>query len=125
MSKELFKSNESIEMYLETVYRLHQDNPNVKMSEVAAKLGVSKPSCHTAMAQLKDKGWIVQARYGDINLTQEGIKQGEIIFDRHKILTKWLMQDLGLDFELAEKDACRMEHVLSQETLDAIKEKLK
>lgn len=124
MSKELYKSNESVEMYLETVYLLSLKNENVKMSEVASTMGVSKPSCHSGMAQLKEKGWIEQARYGDITLTSDGLAKAKEIYGRHTLLTQFLQQTLDIDYELAEKDACRIEHVLSDEVIEAIKKKL-
>lgn len=124
MSKELFKNNESIEMYLETIYRLAQDNPTVKMSEVALQLGVTKPSCHVAMNQLKEHGYINQERYGGIELTAEGKRFGEKIFKRHQLLTQYLRETLDISLDLAEHDACRIEHVLSEETLVAIAKKL-
>lgn len=124
MSKEAFSNNESIEMYLETIYRLHLINPNVHMSDVAAELGVTKPSTHTAMTVLKKQGLIEQERYGDIHLTEAGLEQGKMIFHRHKVLTEFLIRTLDLDPQLAENDACRIEHVLSQQTIEAIEAKL-
>ena len=111
-------------MYLETIYRLHQIDPNVHMSDVASALGVTKPSTHTAMSVLKKQGLIEQQRYGDIHLTEAGLKQGQQIFHRHKILTEFLIRTLDIDPQLAESDACRIEHVLSQETVEAIEAKL-
>ena len=124
MSKEAFANNESIEMYLETIYRLHLKDPNVRMSDVAASLGVTKPSTHTAMSVLKKLGYIEQERYGDIHITQAGLEKGESIFHRHQVLTKFLIQTLDLDPTSAENDACRIEHVLSDETIKAIEKKL-
>ncbi len=124
MSKEAFTNNESIEMYLETIYRLHLENPNVRMSDVASALGVTKPSTHTAMSVLKKQGMIEQQRYGDIHLTPEGIEKGKSIFYRHQLLTRFLQQTLDLDEQVAENDACRIEHVLSETTIKAIESKL-
>lgn len=121
MSKELFKTNESLEMYVETIYLLSQDSPKVKMSEVASNLGVTKPSCHKAMAQLKDKGYILQEKYGDIELTEVGRTLGKDVYLRHQLLTYYLIHALNVTPMIAESDACRMEHVLSDETIESIK----
>ena len=120
MSKELFKTNESLEMYIETIYRLSLNDPKVKMSDVAASLGVTKPSCHKAMTQLKEKGYILQERYGGIQITDAGKELGNAIFLRHQLITYYLKHSLSLSDELAENDACRLEHVLSEETMNAI-----
>ena len=121
MSKELFKTNESLEMYVETIYLLSQDSPKVKMSEVASNLGVTKPSCHKAMAQLKVKGYILQEKYGDIELTEVGRTLGKDVYLRHQLLTYYLIHALNVTPMIAESDACRMEHVLSGETIESIK----
>ena len=120
MSKELFKTNESLEMYVETIYRLSLSDPIVKMSDVAANLGVTKPSCHKAMGQLKEKGYILQERYGGIQITEAGKALGNAIYLRHQLITYFLMHSLNIDATLAENDACRLEHVLSEETMEAI-----
>lgn len=113
---------ESGEDYLEAVLELEQKNGIVRSVDVAAHLGVSKPSVSKAMSNLKAAGYINQETYGDITLTEKGREYAQQVFDRHKILSEFFEKVLGVSRDTAGKDACRAEHVLSSETMEKILE---
>ena len=117
--------DESREMYLETILVLAMKNDFVRSVDVANKLNYSKPSVSRAVKNLLNEGAITVADNGHIQLTKEGLAEAEAIYEKHKILTKIFIEVLKLDPELAEKDACRVEHVISEETFQAFKKLLK
>ncbi|MDD5953098.1 MAG: metal-dependent transcriptional regulator [Oscillospiraceae bacterium] len=112
---------ESGENYLETILILHQKQGYVRSVDIANKLGYSKPSISRAMGILKTNGYITVEPSGNILLTDKGMEKASAIYDRHQTITAFLHQVLGLDVAVAEPDACRIEHVVSQETFDHIK----
>lgn len=114
---------ESGEMYLETILILKNKYGYVRSIDIAKELNYSKPSVSRAVAILKEDGYITNDPHGMILLTNKGMKIAESIYDRHKTLTKYLVW-LGVSEETAQTDACRMEHVISNETLEKIKEHL-
>ncbi len=111
---------ESGENYLETILLLERRNGIVRLVDIANELGVSKPSVNRAMGVLKKDGYILQELYGDITLTKAGRDRAGGILKRHKSITDFLSQVLGVDAETAENDACRIEHVISQQTAERI-----
>lgn len=113
---------ESGEDYLETVLALEEEKGVVRLTDVAQKLGVSKPSASRAMKVLQGNGYIHQESYGSIELTTKGRIKANQIYTRHKTLTTFLESVLGLEAEIAEADACRMEHILSPETMEKLSE---
>lgn len=115
------KIHESGEMYLETILVLFQKNGSVRSIDIAHELNFSKPSVSRAMGILKSAGLITMDEAGQINLTPEGKVKAESIYERHRIITAYLIKSLGLDPDLAEKDACRIEHIISQETFEKMK----
>ena len=115
------KSNESAENYLETVLVLSKRNPEVRSIDVATELGFSKPSVSVAMKNLRENGYVVINKEGHIFLTDAGREIAEMIYERHTLLSTWLIS-LGVSPETAAEDACRMEHVISKESFSAIKE---
>jgi DtxR family Mn-dependent transcriptional regulator len=117
--------SESMEMYLETILDLSQNGEPVHSVDVAKRLDVSKPSVNRALGILKDDGLIHHERYGSITFTDAGEAMARDVRERHDCITKFLIEALELDPSIAEKDACRMEHILSPETLDAIKAKVR
>ena len=119
------KTSESKEMYLEVMYNIEQRNEVIRSIDVAKALGYSKPSINRAINKLKEEGMITQEPYGQIMMTELGRATAEKIKNKHIHLTEFLVMSLGIDRETAEKDACRMEHVVSKETMDAVKEYLK
>ena len=114
---------ESGEMYLETIYVLLQKSKNVRAVNVAEELGYSKPSVSRAMGLLKNGGYIQVDKDGSISLTEEGRHIAENLYERHTVLTQILMA-LGIDEETATRDACRIEHVISEKSFTAMKEHL-
>ena len=111
---------ESGEMYLESIYVLSQRLTHVRAIDVGEYMGYSKPSVSRAMGLLKSGGYIAVAPDGSITLTDSGYETAEKIFARHTLITQ-LLVSLGVDESVASDDACKMEHVISDQTFDAIK----
>jgi Mn-dependent DtxR family transcriptional regulator len=111
---------ESGEMYLETILVLKNKYGYVRSIDIAKEMNYSKPSVSRAVTLLKEDGYIENDPHGMILLTDKGMAVAEKIYDRHKTLTKYLVW-LGVSEETAQSDACRIEHVISQESFDAIK----
>ncbi|MBR3825511.1 MAG: metal-dependent transcriptional regulator [Lachnospiraceae bacterium] len=117
-------TNESAENYLETILMLSKVRPVVRSVDIAEELGYKKSSISVAMKNLREKEHITVTKEGFIYLTDSGKAIAEMIFERHELLTKWLMS-LGVDEAIASEDACKIEHVLSCESFEAIKEHAK
>lgn len=117
-------NNESSENYLETILVLSRTHPVVRSVDVAEELGFKKSSVSVAMKNLRERNHITVTKEGYIYLTDAGMKIAEMIYERHELLSKWLAE-LGVSREIADEDACRMEHVLSRESFEAIKEYIK
>jgi len=111
---------ESGEMYLETIYILSQNSSTVRSIDVGAYMGYSKPSVSRAIGLLKTEGYIYTDEHGYLKLTALGEKNAKIIYERHTLLSQ-LFMNLGVDEETATKDACRIEHYISDKTFEAIK----
>ena len=111
---------ESGEMYLESNYVLSKKHPNVRSIDVVDYMGYSKPSVSRAVNLLKKGGFLQMDTDGTLTLTETGREVAEKIFERHTILSKYLMR-LGVSQETAAEDACKMEHVISDESFEAIK----
>lgn len=120
MSYQKHKSEESVEDYLETILILSEQLANVRSIDIANELNYSKPSVSVAMKNLRQRNYITVSEDGFIRLTKEGRSLAETIYERHSILSDWLIR-LGVDPEIAIADACRMEHDLSAESFAAIK----
>ena len=114
------KLQESGEMYLETIYVLSQDNPEVHSVDVASEMGFSKPSVSRAVNLLKDNGYLNIDKGGALSLTESGLEVATKIYDRHNTLSAFLTS-IGVEEETAVEDACRIEHVISDDTMAAIK----
>lgn len=112
--------HESGEMYLETIYVLGQKQQNVRSIDVAEKMGFSKPSVSRGVSILKQQGYLTVDGNGFLELTDSGMDLAKKIYERHTILTEALVR-LGVDPEIAQQDACKMEHIISDETLNAFK----
>ena len=117
---ELPKIQESAENYLETILVLKERNGSVRSVDIAAEMGFSKPSVSVAMKNLREQGCISVGEDGLISLTEKGLQIAESVYERHTLFTQWLIS-LGVNAETAAEDACRIEHVLSRETFEAIK----
>ena len=111
---------ESGEMYLETIYVLSQNGGSVRSIDVSEHMGYSKPSVSRAIGILKKDGYINVDRSGFISLTDAGKEHAEKIFERHTIITEFL-KNLGVDAKTAAEDACKMEHIISDASFEAIK----
>lgn len=116
----ILKIQESAENYLEAILMIGQRQSYVRSIDIAVELEVSKPSVSVAMKNLRENGYILMDSDGHITLTEAGQKIADTMYERHVLLSKWLIQ-LGVNKEIAVKDACRMEHVLSPESFEAIK----
>lgn len=117
----LYKSGED---YLETILMLHLKQNYVRAVDVAHELEVSKPSVSRAMGILRDGGFIRIAEDGNILLTETGSEVAERIYERHRVLTQWLT-DIGVPEEIAAADACKLEHDISAESFECLKEHLR
>ena len=115
---------ESGEMYLETILVLYDVKGAVRSIDVAEYMGFSKPSVSRAMGILKNNDFIVIDKEGYITLTEKGKSTAEKIYERHKVLSSLLI-NLGVSEKTATDDACRIEHVISDETFNAIKNYVK
>lgn len=111
---------ESGEMYLETIYLLSKEGKNVRAIDVGEYMGYSKPSVSRAVGILKKGGYVVTNEDGYLVLTEEGRKVAEKTYERHEVLTR-IFVGLGVSKETASEDACRIEHIISDETFAALK----
>ncbi len=114
-------NNESQEMYLETILKIKNKKGNVRSIDVAEELGYSKPSVSRAVGIMKKDGYIEVRQNGAIELTEIGRAKAESVFARHKSLTDAFVK-MGLDFSDAEQNACRVEHVITDDAFKAIKD---
>lgn len=112
--------HESGQMYLETILVLSKTMPSVRSIDIVEHMGYSKPSVSRAMGLLKSGGFIRMDEDGYISLTDEGREVAETIYERHTILTEALVR-LGVDQETASEDACKIEHAISDRSIEAIK----
>lgn len=116
---------ESGENYLETILILSKRNGSVRSIDIATEMDFTKASVSRAMSNLKRENYIIMEADGRIVLTKEGLKKATAVYDRHITLTRFINEKLGVDLEIAEKDACRIEHIISPETFAGIKAALK
>ena len=115
---------ESGENYLETILVLRKRNGQVRSIDIARELEFSKPSVSRAVGILKDEGFIVIDENGYIELTEKGRKKAEDVYERHLQITTFLMKTAGVSAEIAEADACKIEHIISEDTFNGIKKYL-
>ena len=116
--------NESAENYLETILVLSKKLPVVRSVDISNELGFKKSSVSIAMKNLREKGHITVTDAGYIYLTESGKQIADMIYERHELLSSWLVR-LGVPEEIATEDACRIEHVISKESFAAIKNHVK
>lgn len=116
--------NESAENYLETILILSKTLPVVRSVDIATETGFKKSSVSVAMKNLRQKEYITVTDAGFIYLTDSGKEIAEMIYERHELLSSWL-EKLGVDKKTAAEDACKIEHIISKESFDAIKKYLK
>ena len=116
--------NESAENYLETILMLSKRLPVVRSVDISEETGYKKSSVSVAMKKLREKNYITVTKAGFIYLTDTGKEIAEMIYERHELLTEWLTR-LGVNPKTAAEDACRIEHVISAESFEAIKKHIK
>lgn len=114
------KTFESEEMYLETIFLLTKKSNFVRSVHVAEELGYSRPSVSRAVNLLCGKGYVLIDQNGSIRLTEEGKQRALDIYERHRVITE-LLTEIGADAEVAEENACRIEHVITPELFDVLK----
>ena len=107
---------------METILILHREMGMVRSVDVSRHMAVSKPSVCHAVAVLQEGGFLIMDEDHFLHLTEQGRKIAEKIYERHRFFTAWLME-AGVDLKIAEKDACRIEHIISDETFRRLKEK--
>lgn len=112
----------SLEDYLETIFILQQSGEDVRITDIAKELKISKPSVNRAIKVLKEEFLVEQKRYGKIILTSLGKEKGGQVYTRHKILKSFFMDILGVSDRVSESDACKAEHILSEESINRIME---
>lgn len=115
------KIQESAENYLETIYMLNKKNGSVRSIDVANELGFSKASVSVAMKSFREEGYITVDDDGTLNLSEKGLEVAIRVYERHEILAKALMA-LGVDEETAYEDACKIEHHISDKSVQKLKE---
>lgn len=115
------KMQESPEDYLETIYMLSLSQQDVRSIDVARHLGYSKPSVSVAMKRLRENGYVLMDESNLLSLTEEGLSIARRVYERHNVITKFLVS-IGIDQDTAQKDACRVEHVISETTFQRLKE---
>ncbi len=114
-------TNESVENYLETILRLSEKLPVVRSVDIAEELGYKKSSISVAMKNLKNQEYITVSDRGYIQLTESGMGIARKIYERHDVISTWLVT-LGVDPQVASDNACKLEHVLSDQTFNALKD---
>ena len=117
MAKHITKSNED---YLEAILMIRQQTGQCRSIDVASHLNVSKPSVSVAVANLEKMGLVVMEPTHELKLTRTGMRYAKRVLERHRLLTA-VLEQLGVSGAIAEEDACRIEHDISQESYDALK----
>ena len=118
------RHNRSSEDYLETILVLSKKLPAVRSIDIAVELNFSKPSVSAAMKHLRENGCIEVNQAGFITLTKKGMQIATSVYERHQVLSDWLIS-LGVDPKIASEDACEMEHQISDESFQAMKKFIK
>jgi len=114
------KLTRSLEDYLEAVYILQVEKGEARMKDLAARLNVKASSANEAVEKLAERNLVKHERYGTITLTKEGEDLAKRIYNRHRILLKFLHEVLGVELDTAEEDSCALEHSISEETLNKL-----
>ena len=124
MKNDNYVMTSSLEDYLEAVFILSKQKGNVRLTDIAEFLGVSKPSVNRAIKTLTQNGFLEHITYGDIVITPAGESYAANVLRRHRLIKQFLIDGLGVDEKIAEQDACQMEHVMSPVTIDKLYEYL-
>lgn len=118
------KLSPSREEYLKAIYKLSERTQLVRSVDIAVYLGVSKPSVHNAVATLQEEGLVIKPLGGEIQLTEEGRKQGEIITTKFQVISEFLITCCDVNELIASADACKIEHIISNDAILALKKYL-
>ena len=117
------KIQESAENYLETIYMIKNEKGSVRSIDVANRLNFSKPSVSVAMKAFREEGYVTSDCDGNLSLTEKGLEIATKMYERHEVIARMLMA-IGVDEAVAYEDSCKIEHDISQQTFDKIKEHL-
>lgn len=115
----------SLEDYLEAVYLVEKKKGEVRITDIALFMNLSKPSVNKAVSTLKESGLLEHEKYGTIKLTESGTKLAKEIYFRHETLTKFFIETLDIEPEIAENEACKIEHIISRQTLNKLVDYMK
>lgn len=115
----------SLEDYLEAVYLIEKKKGEVRITDIALFMNLSKPSVNKAVSTLKENGLLEHEKYGAIKLTESGTNLAKEIYFRHETLTKFFIETLGIEPEIAEDEACKIEHIISRQTLSKLVDYMK
>lgn len=121
----VMNKTESREDYLETILLLMKKSGSVRSVDIANELGYSKPSISRAVGILKEHSYITVDNNGHISFTESGLQLAESVYDRHITIKKFLMEVLGVSEKTAEQDACKIEHIISEESFEKLKALIK
>lgn len=111
----------TMENYLEAIYELTGGTSGARVSDISERLGVSKASVNSAMATLAEKGLVINEKYKEVFLTPAGLEKAKLTSEKHQIIQKFLIDVLEVDEDIANKDACHIEHVISGDSIIAMK----
>jgi DtxR family Mn-dependent transcriptional regulator len=112
----------AMENYLEAIYELSNGNSGVRVSDISERMGVTKASVNNAMSTLASKGLVVNEKYKEVFLTSAGLEQAKLTSKKHNIILDFLTKVLKVDAEIADEDACSIEHVISNDSVRAMHE---
>ncbi|AET67107.1 Mn-dependent transcriptional regulator [Desulfosporosinus orientis DSM 765] len=112
----------TMENYLEAIYELSSDGAGARISDIAERLGVTKASANSAMSTLSEKGLITNEKYKEIFLTSSGQEFAKFISKKHQVIQQFFTEILEVDMVIADKDACAIEHVISNQSIQAMQE---
>ena len=112
----------TMENYLEAIYELDPEGGGARVSDIAERMGVTKASTNSAMATLSEKGLIINEKYREVYLTPEGLKLGRLTADKHRVIQRFFINVLAVDPDIADEDACAIEHVISEDSVSAMVE---
>ncbi|NLX77161.1 MAG: metal-dependent transcriptional regulator [Clostridiaceae bacterium] len=110
----------TMENYLEAIYELTGGTSGARVSDISERLGVSKASVNSAMATLAEKGLVISEKYKEVFLTPAGLEKAKLTSEKHQIIQKFLINVLKVDEETADRDACHIEHVISNDSISAM-----
>ena len=112
----------SMENYLEAIYELSNGNSGVRVSDISERLGVTKPSVNSAISTLAEKGLVTTEQYKKIHLTPTGLERAKLTSKKHQIIQRFFTEVLKIDADVADQDACSIEHVISGDSIQAMQE---